>query len=120
MDEIDIGRRESDSFSFARVFSQVMVFSKSYCPYCKRAKGLLLELQKSFEVDLGVVELDILPGDDGRMIQTQLLELTGQRTVPNIFIGQKYVGGNSDLQQLHESRKLKSLLLDLLGGAPEL
>jgi len=37
------------------------------------------------------------PQDDGDAIQAALQEITGQRTVPNIFIGQKHIGGNSDL-----------------------
>lgn len=36
--------------------------------------------------------------DDGAAIQDALEEITGQRSVPNIFIGQKHIGGNSDLQ----------------------
>lgn len=36
--------------------------------------------------------------DDGGKLQDALEEMTGQRSVPNIFIGQKHVGGNSELQ----------------------
>lgn len=36
--------------------------------------------------------------DDGSAIQSTLQEITGQRTVPNIFIGKQHIGGNSDLQ----------------------
>ena len=36
--------------------------------------------------------------EDGAAIQDALEEITGQRSVPNIFIGQKHIGGNSDLQ----------------------
>ncbi|KKK24066.1 hypothetical protein P175DRAFT_0446932 [Aspergillus ochraceoroseus IBT 24754] len=70
----------------------VVVFSKSYCPYCKASKDLLKQLGAKFEA----LELDQM--DDGSAIQDALLELTNQRTVPNIFIGQKHIGGNSDLQ----------------------
>lgn len=38
--------------------------------------------------------------DDGSALQDALQEITGQRTVPNIFIKQKHIGGNSDLQSL--------------------
>lgn len=38
------------------------------------------------------------PIDDGSAIQSALAELTGQSTVPNIFIAKKHIGGNSDLQ----------------------
>lgn len=36
--------------------------------------------------------------DDGAEVQSALQEITSQRTVPNIFVGQKHIGGNSDLQ----------------------
>lgn len=49
--------------------------------------------------------------DDGDQIQAYLAEKTGQRTVPNIFIEQKHVGGNSDLQRLKNSSELKKRLV---------
>ncbi|TGZ79173.1 glutaredoxin [Ascodesmis nigricans] len=70
----------------------VAVFSKSYCPYCRATKTTLSEAGAKFFV----MELDQV--DDGSDIQAALAEITGQRTVPNIFIGRKHVGGNSDLQ----------------------
>ncbi|KAK6440848.1 Glutaredoxin [Oleoguttula sp. CCFEE 5521] len=70
----------------------VAVFSKSYCPYCKSTKSLLSEMG----VKPYIIELDQV--DDGAAIQDALEEMTSQRSVPNIFIGQKHIGGNSDLQ----------------------
>jgi len=70
----------------------VAVFSKSYCPYCRAAKQLLSESGAKFYA----IELDQI--DDGSAIQSALGELTGQTTVPNIFIAKKHIGGNSDLQ----------------------
>jgi glutaredoxin 3 len=43
-------------------------------------------------------------------VQAALLAITGQRTVPNIFINHKHIGGNSDLKALANSGKLKALL----------
>lgn len=48
--------------------------------------------------------------DDGSAIQAALAELTGQRTVPNIFIAKQHIGGNSDLQG--KKGQLPSLLKD--------
>ena len=45
-------------------------------------------------------------------MQEALKDITGQRTVPNIFIGKKHVGGNSDLQGLLSSGDLKARLKD--------
>ncbi|KAH8153220.1 uncharacterized protein LAJ45_02807 [Morchella importuna] len=70
----------------------VAVFSKSYCPYCRATKETLTSLGAKFHV----LELDQI--DDGAEIQDALQELTGQRTVPQNFIGQEFIGGNSDLQ----------------------
>ncbi|EOD52910.1 putative glutaredoxin protein [Neofusicoccum parvum] len=70
----------------------VAVFSKSYCPYCRATKSLLSELGAKYYA----IELDQV--DDGAAIQDALEEITGQRSVPNIFIDKKHIGGNSDLQ----------------------
>ena len=67
--------------------SKIMVFSKTHCPYCKKAKEAISALTPMFSV----VELDVVI--DGAEQQAALLELTGQKTVPNIFIGGKHVGG---------------------------
>ncbi|KAK2743682.1 hypothetical protein FQN57_004791 [Myotisia sp. PD_48] len=80
----------------------VVVFSKSYCPYCKATKALLDQTHAVYSS----VELDQIA--DGSAIQDALLEISGQRTVPNIFIGQQHIGGNSELQA--RKGELKSLL----------
>ena len=66
---------------------------------------------------LDIVDLDLLPADDGPKIQAELAELTGQRTVPNIFIGGTPVGGNSDLQTMHFQEKELTPLLQGLADA---
>ena len=60
---------------------QVMVFAKSYCPYCKRTKALLAEFEDS--IDVHSIDLDLMEQEDGALIQMELLQQTGQRTVPN-------------------------------------
>lgn len=57
-------------------------------------------------------KLTLCPAADGGALQDAIEELTGQRTVPNTFILQKSIGGNSDLQGLRSSGKLKALLTD--------
>jgi glutaredoxin 3 len=76
-----------------------VVFSKSYCPYCNNAKCILDGLNAKYKA----VELN--QEDDGDDIQNALQKMTGQRTVPNIFIGQKHIGGNSDLESIAEKGK---------------
>lgn len=95
--------------------AHVMVFAKSYCPFCQRTRALLTE--KSDEMDgmwkLDIVDLDQLQENDGALIQMELLTKTGQKTVPNIFIGGKHIGGNSDLMKLNESGELEEILYKL-------
>jgi glutaredoxin 3 len=59
-------------------------------------------------VEAKVYELDNM--DDGAAIQAALGEMTGQRTVPNVFIAGKHLGGNSEVQTANGSGALKELL----------
>ncbi|TVY76662.1 Glutaredoxin [Fusarium oxysporum f. sp. cubense] len=84
--------------------NSVVVFSKSYCPYCKQTKKTLDELNAEYEL----LELDEVP--DGSALQDALEQISGQRTVPNVYIKQQHIGGNSDVQSLKSGGKLASLL----------
>ncbi|KAJ5930893.1 glutaredoxin [Penicillium verhagenii] len=81
----------------------VVIFSKASCPYCTASKKKLKALGAKYLV----LELDRTK--DGAAIQSALQEITNQRTVPNIFIKQKHIGGNSDLQGKSTS-ELKKIL----------
>jgi glutaredoxin len=63
-----------------------------------------------------VVDLDTLPEDDGPLVQMELLTKTGQKTVPNIFIGGQHIGGDSDLSEMYDSGSLLELLQNVDGG----
>lgn len=96
-----------------------MVFSKLSCPYCRKTKGLfkeLLDLEKFSDIKMNVLELDRFPdgGSAETSVQEYLRKKTGQRTVPNIFINSRHIGGNSDLEELHASGKLELMLSELL------
>ncbi|KAL7587892.1 hypothetical protein Lser_V15G38177 [Lactuca serriola] len=82
----------------------IVIFSKSYCPYCKRAKGVFKELNKKPYV----IELD--EREDGGKIQNALGELVGRRTVPQVFINGKHLGGSDDTIEAYESGELAELL----------
>ncbi|CZS77601.1 unnamed protein product [Fusarium graminearum] len=84
--------------------NSVVVFSKSYCPYCKQTKKTLDDLNTEYEL----LELDEV--SDGSALQDALEKISGQRTVPNVYIKQQHIGGNSDLQSLNSGGKLKNLL----------
>ncbi len=70
----------------------VTLYSTDYCGYCRAAKSLLSELEIPFE------EVDLSADPDGRMA---LIERTGERTVPQIYVGETHVGGFTELRALH-------------------
>lgn len=81
----------------------VVIISKTYCPYSKKAKGILLE---KYIIDPlpYVVELNEHPL--GPKLQALLTEKTGRRTVPNILINGKSVGGGDDIAELDTRKTL--------------
>jgi len=80
-----------------------VIFSKSYCPYSKRAKGVLLE-KYTIEPTPYVVELDEHPL--GKQLQALLAEKTGRRTVPNILVNGKSIGGSDEIAELDTRKTL--------------
>ncbi|KAK4169021.1 thioredoxin-like protein [Cladorrhinum sp. PSN259] len=89
----------------------VVVFSKSYCPYCNNTKRLL----DGYDAKYKAIELNQV--DDGEDLQDALKVLTGQRTVPNIFINKVHIGGNSDLEVVVKSGKNGKKIEELLTEA---
>ncbi|XP_059503770.1 glutaredoxin 2 isoform X1 [Stegostoma tigrinum] len=83
----------------------VVIFSKSYCPYCMKAKSIFEEIGANFKA----IELD--HRKDGDHIQNILEELTGVRTVPRVFVNGKCIGGATDTHKLHSNGKLLPLVL---------
>ncbi|KAA1073809.1 glutaredoxin [Puccinia graminis f. sp. tritici] len=90
--------------------SAILVYSKSYCPHSRRAKTILARVPDK-PSEARVIELDEL-GERGVQMQSYLAELTHQRTVPNIFIHQKHIGGADDLSHLDQAGVLRSLIVD--------
>jgi glutaredoxin 3 len=82
--------------------NKVLMYTTQVCPYCVRAKALLK--QRGVEA-IEEVRVDVDPTARKRMV-----ELTGRRTVPQIFIGETHVGGCDDLVALDHRGGLKPLL----------
>mmetsp|Transcript_2427 Transcript_2427/g.9152 ORF Transcript_2427/g.9152 Transcript_2427/m.9152 type:complete len:139 (-) Transcript_2427:167-583(-) len=74
-----------------------MIFSKTSCPFCLNSKSFF----DSKGIRYKVIEVDRDPE-----YQDELEKMTGQRTVPNIWINQKFIGGNSDLMKKYASGEL--------------
>ncbi len=81
--------------------AKVVVYSKSHCPYCVRAKNLLKQKGVAFE------EVNL---DDKLDEFDALKKKTGQMTVPMIFINDKLIGGFSDLSALESKDELDAML----------
>ncbi|RAL09299.1 glutaredoxin [Aspergillus homomorphus CBS 101889] len=90
----------------------IIIFSKSYCPYSAKAKSILVD-KYSITPAPFVVELDQHPR--GRELQGVLAETTNRRTVPNVLVNGKSIGGGDDVTALDESGKLTSTLRELGG-----
>jgi len=81
--------------------ADVTLYGTRFCPYCVAARQLLAGLPVAVE-DIAV--------DGDRALRQQLQDVTGQRTVPQIWIGARHVGGFDELSALARSGKLDVLL----------
>jgi glutaredoxin 3 len=79
----------------------VTLYVSDWCPYCQRAKGLLTQKQVAFS------EINI---EDDAKLREEMIARSSQRTVPQIFIGDKHVGGCDDLFELDRSGELDRLI----------
>lgn len=82
--------------------ARILMYSTAFCPYCQRAEALLkargvAEIEK-VRVDLEPARLD------------EMVNRTGRRTVPQIFVGETHVGGFDDLSALDREGRLLPLL----------
>ena len=80
----------------------VKMYTTQVCPYCQRAKALLK--QRGVE-QIEEIRVDLHPAERDTMVQ-----ITGRRTVPQIFIGDTHVGGCDDLVALDQRGGLAALL----------
>jgi glutaredoxin 3 len=81
--------------------ARVVVYTTTYCPYCVRATALLRAKGASFE------QIDVTSND---AMRRWLRETTGRRTVPQIFIDDRPIGGFDDLAALEKDGTLDDML----------
>ncbi len=79
----------------------IRIYTKPLCSYCWRAKLLLKRRRVPYE--------EISVGHDARL-RSWLVEVSGQRTVPQVFVGERSLGGYSELKELDRSGELDRLL----------
>lgn len=81
--------------------AEVKIYRTTYCPYCDMAQRLFSQLG----VEVEKIDVTHDPEERARLVQR-----TGQRTVPQIFIDGEPFGGYSDVYALHQKGELKPLL----------
>lgn len=81
----------------------IRIYTTPICPYCARAKALLTQKGAAFE------EVDVYMDAAARK---EMMERSGRRTVPQIFIGERHVGGCDDLHALDAAGELDPLLAE--------
>jgi glutaredoxin 3 len=86
----------------------IRMYTTQVCPYCVRAKSLLM--QRGVQ-QIEEVRIDLLPEQRDEMVR-----LTGRRTVPQIFIGERHIGGCDELIALDRSGGLAPLLAGATAG----
>ncbi|XP_006854323.2 monothiol glutaredoxin-S10 [Amborella trichopoda] len=99
------GSRLEESVKRTVVENPIVIYSKTWCSYSMEVKSLF----KRLGVEPLVIELDEL-GSQGPQLQKVLERLTGQFTVPNVFIGGKHIGGCTDTVRLYRKGELATLL----------
>ena len=82
--------------------AKVRMYSTQVCPYCQMAERLLRSK--------GVTELEKILIDKDSVQRAEMMEKTGRRTVPQIYIGDTHVGGYDDLAALDRAGGLDPLL----------
>ena len=82
--------------------ARVLMYSTAVCPYCIRAERLLHSK--------GVTEIEKIRVDLQPELRVEMMEKTGRRTVPQIYINGEYVGGFDELAVLNHSGQLDELL----------
>lgn len=88
-----------------------MMYTSAYCPYCANAERLL--------ASKGVQAIDKIRIDLQPELRAEMMQKTGRRTVPQIYIGEQHIGGFDDLRALDLAGGLDSLLEPLLASKLE-
>lgn len=80
---------------------EVVMYSTGWCPYCARARALFERKGIAFR------EIDI---ETDAELRAEMLTRSGRRSVPQIFVGERHVGGFEELYDLERSGELDSIL----------
>ena len=84
------------------MMAKFVMYCTEVCPYCVRAEQLLA---RKGVTEIEKIRVDLQPG-----LREAMMEKTGRRTVPQIYIGEHHVGGYDDMAALDRAGKLDQLL----------
>lgn len=85
----------------SQAMPEVIIYSSKYCPFCSRAKSIFQQKSVAFK------EIDV---DVNSKFKKEMIEKSGRRTVPQIWIGENHIGGCDDLMDIQSSGVLDKLL----------
>ncbi len=83
--------------------AKVTIYTRDFCPYCTRALGLLTAKHAEFT--------EINAGRDASLKAEMVARSAGRATFPQIFIGERHIGGCDDLHALNDAGELDALLV---------
>jgi glutaredoxin 3 len=86
----------------AKIMAKIVMYTTEVCPYCIRAEQLL---QRKGVTEIEKIRVDLQPE-----LRINMVEKTGRRTVPQIFINDQHIGGYDDLAALDQAGGLNALL----------
>jgi len=82
--------------------AKILMYCTAVCPYCVRAEQLLARK--------GITEIEKIRVDLHPELRVEMTEKTGRRTVPQIYVGERHVGGYDDMAALDRAGELDQLL----------
>ena len=80
---------------------KIVIYSSLFCPYCEAAKTLLKKLK---------LEYNEILIDNNPVVKKQMIKLSKRKTVPQIFFGNRHVGGYDDLKKLNRNFDIRKLI----------
>ena len=83
---------------------EILMYSSQFCPYCVNAETLLL--------NKGIKKIKKIMVDENPSHMDEMIKITGEKTVPQIFIGDKHIGGFEQLRLINNDGNLDKLILE--------
>ena len=83
---------------------EILIYSSQFCPYCVNAEKLLL--------NKGIKNIKKIMVDENPSYMDEMIKITGEKTVPQIFIGDKHIGGFEKLRSINNYGNIDKIILE--------